>query len=847
MKANKRFLINLIKAVYAVTVFAVACLCFSHFLNRDNVDMTMDMPEASLPVVHLKIADYDVNYLYGYVNRMQTGYMRDNLTVVGTDRKINYHVDTYGAMIKDMFFEVRSMNGERLVEKTDIKYQSPSNGYLEGSFTIKDLITDGEEYMLIIVIDTDRNSDICYYTRLIWSEDLHVEEKVAYVYDFSDRTFDKTRAKELTKYLESNSSGDNSNYMHTDIHSSFKQVTWGDLSINRFGEPRITISELTPQTGYFKVEYQVGIHEESGNAVCNVTEYFRIRYTTDRIYLLSWERDLEQIPDLSRDIYAGDQIELGLAGPDTELVESDGGGGFAFSDAGKLIGVNITDHRVSMIYSFYDSAHKDLRCIHRDHRIHILNVDESGDVEFMVYGYMNRGIHEGRVGISVYKYFSAYNIIEELAYINYDKSASVLMGNVDELAYTDREDHEYFMLERTVYEVNPIDKTLIAVASNLQDDSYKVSDNGQMLLWQTDGGLYSATKLRLINLATGLSEDIKAGYGEYIMPLGFMGNDCVYGLAKSRSVKSDIDGTVIFPMYKVIIRSASGEVLKTYSEPDLYVMETEFSEGLINLKRSSYNEKDDRYEAASDDQIVRTQDDVTPENHIVRVVTEPLETVVQISMKTELADEEIIFLTPRETVTEGTNELTGLNPETAIRYFVYGLRGYTSGYVEASNAVNEAYDQSGIVIDTEGDYVWYKTTRSGKNQIMAITEPEVTAPEESLASCIDCMLMYEGVTTNSRILLSQGQNAYQIIYDFLDNMNVLNLTGCNLNAVLYYVNLDIPVLAINNDGTAYLITGFNDSQIVLYDPIAGELRKAGITDMDNEFKASGYRFITYSR
>ena len=847
MKTNKRFLINIIKAVYAVTVFAVACLCFSHFLNRDNVDMTTDMAAASLPVVHLKVADYDVNYLYGYLNRMQTGYMRDNLTVVDADRKINYYVDTYGAAINDMSFEVRSMNGDRLVEKTDINYRTPANGFTEGSFTIKDLITDGEEYMLIIVIDTDRYTDICYYTRLIWSENLHVEEKVAYVYDFSNKTFDKTAAKELTKYLESNSSGDNSNYMHTDIHSSFKQVTWGDLSINRFGKPRITISELTPQTGYFKVDYQVGILEESGNAICNVTEYYRIRYTTDRIYLLSWERDLEQIPDLSRDIYAGDQIELGLAGPDIELVESDGGGGFAFSDAGKLIGVNTTDHRVSMIYSFYDDAHDDLRCIHRDHRIHILSVDETGDVEFMVYGYMNRGIHEGHVGISVYKYNSAYNTIEELAYIDYDKSASVLMGNVDELAYTDREGHEYFMLERTVYEIDPVDKTLVTMASNLQDDSYKVSDNGQMLLWQTDGELYSSSKLRIINLSTGLSEDIKAGYGEYIMPLGFMGNDCVYGLAKSRSVKTDIDGTVIFPMYKLIIRSSSGDILKTYSEPDLFVMETEFADGLINLKRASYNEKSDRYEEVADDQIVRTQDDVTPENHIVRVVTESLETVVQISMKTELADDEIIFLTPRETVTEGSNELSGLNEDATINYYVYGLRGYTSGYVEASNAVNEAYEQSGIVIDTSGDYVWYKTTRSGKNQIMAITEPDKTEPEESLASCIDCMLRYEGVTTNSRILLAQGQNAYQIISGFLDNMNVLNLAGCNLNAVLYYVNLDIPVLAINNDGTSYLITGFNDSQIVLYDPVAGELRKESITDMDNEFRASGYHFITYSR
>lgn len=807
--------------------------------------MTRDMSDAGLPVINIRMGDYPVNYLFGYINEMQTGYMRDSLTVMGADRKVEFHVDAFQEKLKDMYFEVRTMNGERLVEKTDISLMSSTSRSWDGSFTVKDLIEPETEYMLVLVIETDKYPEIRYYTRLIWSEDMHEKEKLAYVYDFSDRTFDRESAKELTKYLESDASGYNSSFVYTDIHSSFKQVTWGDLNVSRTSEPQITVSELTPQTGFFKMEYQVGILEESGTAVCNVTEYYRIRYTTDRMYLLSWERHVEQIPDLSRDIYAGDQIELGIAGNEIELVESDGGGGFAFSYAGKLISVNNTDQKVSVLFSFYDEDMKDIRCAHREHRIHILNVDETGNVEFAVYGYMNRGAHEGRVGISIYSYNSSYNTIEELAYIDYDKSASMLIGNVDELAYTDREKHEYFMLERNVYEVDPVGKTLSVVAGNLQDASYKVSDNGQMLLWQIDGDVYSCTKLRLINLATGLSEDVKAGYGEFIMPLGFMGNDCVYGLAKSRNVSTDADGTVIFPMYKLIIRGENGEILKTYSEPDIYVMDAAFEDGLISLKRNKYDEKTAEFTETSDDQIVRTADDTTSENSVVFVMTERLETVAQISMKTVLVDEEIIFLSPRETVTENTTQLSGRIEETLLKYFVYGLRGYISGYMEASNAVNEAYGQNGIVLDSDGHYVWYKTTRSGKNQIMAITEPEKVSAEESLAACIDEMLMYNGVTTNSRVLLSQGQNAYQILDRFLDTNNVLNLNGCNLDSVLYYINLDIPVLVSRNDKTACLITGYNENQIVLYDPTAGELHKESITDMDNEFKRNGYRFLTY--
>ncbi len=847
MSQNKKILSNIIKGIYLAAIFVAACFCFSHLLSQGNVDMTTEMTEPTLPVIHLHVGDYEVNYLYGYEVPMETSYMRDSLTVVGADRRIDYCVDTFGAQISSMKFEIRSIDGTRLVEDTEIRSGSPdSSGKIKGDFTIKDLITSGDEYMLIFVLNLGDDRAVRYYTRLIWSEDLHIEEKIAYVYDFSDRTFNKERAKELTKYLESNASGDNSSFMYTDIHSSFKQVTWGNLNIRRLGTPRITILELTPATGYFKVDYQVSIVEESGEAVCDVSEYFRIRYTTDRIYLLNWERYLAQIPDETRDIFAEDQVELGLA-RDVEIKESDGGNIFAFADQGKLISVNIPDQRVVSIFSFRNDDPSDLRCGHRDHAIHILDVDENGDVTFIVYGYMNRGPHEGHVGVTIYNYNSAYNTYEELAFVEYTRPASILMSGIKELSYIDREDRVYLMIERDVYVIDTSEQQIVKVASSLSDDAYRVSESGQMLLWQTEGDVYSSAKLRLLNLSTGLSEDIKAGYGEYIMPLGFMDEDMVYGLAKTRDVVTDIDGTIVFPMYKVIIRGASGDILKTYMQDGVYVMSCSFSEGMMNMTRASLDEKTGMYVPVNDDQIVRNAETVGNENHIEMVVTESLETIAQISMKDALDDQNILRIVPREIAYEGSRILDREEIDTTDHYYVYGLRGFMGSYLKASNALNSAYGMSGVVTDGQGQVIWYRTGRVSKNQIMAITEPEQTTPEESLAECVDTMLRFEGVTTNTRVLLSQGQNVQQILTDFLDEYKVFNLSGCNLDTVLFYVNKDIPVLAILNDQSAVLITGFNESEVVLFDPSIGELHKINMTDADNLFKANGYRFLTYVR
>ena len=75
----------------------------------------------------------------------------------------------------------------------------------------------------------------------------------------------------------------------------------------------------------------------------------------------------------------------------------------------------------------------------------------------------------------------------------------------------------------------------------------------------------------------------------------------------------------------------------------------------------------------------------------------------------------------------------------------------------------------------------------------------------------------------------------------------MDLSGCSLDAVLYYVNQDIPVLATLEDGNAVLIVGFNELNIVLMDPSTGTLYKKGMNDSTEWLTENGNRFITYVR
>lgn len=105
--------------------------------------------------------------------------------------------------------------------------------------------------MLVFLVTPQNSAPIRYYSRIILSESLHIREKLDYITDFHERTFDREAAAELTKYLESNAEGDNTTFHKVTIHSSFNQVTWGELPVRRVTEPCIMIRELTEQTGSF--------------------------------------------------------------------------------------------------------------------------------------------------------------------------------------------------------------------------------------------------------------------------------------------------------------------------------------------------------------------------------------------------------------------------------------------------------------------------------------------------------------------------------------------------------------------------------------------------------------------
>lgn len=846
MSEESRMKKTIIRIAVCVVVFLASALIIGSIMNQGHNNMTMEMAPATLPMITMESGGVACNELHGNTVEVDVAYQKDCITLLGEGRQANFTVDTFGREITGISTEVRSIDGSRLIENSEVTGWKANGKSFSVSLTLKDLIDTNTQYSLTLILELEGEQKVYYYTTILWNDDVHISEILEFATDFHGKLYDKEVAKELTKYLEPNSKlTDNGTFHKVNIHSSFQQITWGSLEPVQEDAASIRLTQISGNVASLLMDFVVSTGEGKNKIYYNVEEYYRVRYTSERMYLLDYERTMTQIPDTTR-MYANDKILLGITDENVDMMESADGNTVVFSDMGQLLSYNAATNRLTVIFSFYDKDNADRRTLYDNHGIKILDVDEGGNVKFAVYGYMNRGRHEGETGIQIISYDNSLNTIEEEVYIPYSKSYAVLKDEMEQLLYRNRQQHVYFFLENGVYDVDLENRSAEQLVSIRQDDSLQVSENHEIIVWQEGDDINHSNQLNVRNLNTGEQTVIRAEDGEAIRPLGFMGEDIIYGVARESDIRTENSGQIFYPMYKVCISNSSGDNLKEYGQDGIYIVDCAIEGNQITLSRIQRSENGS-YQEILDDQIMNNVEEEPGQNKVVTADIDIYERYVQIQTKTTIDTKTIKVLNPKEVVFEGGRELTLDAVSEVSRYYVYNAYGVQGIYSAPGKAVKEAYDSSGVVTNDRGITVWLKGNRVSRNQIMAIKEESVTDQKNSLTVCLDNILRHAGITRNTEYDLAQGKTAIQILEENMTGVKVLDLSGCSLDAVLYYVNQDIPVLAILEDGEAVLVTGFNEFNVVIMEPSTGKLYKKGMNDATTWFAENGNHFISYMK
>ncbi len=835
---------TIIKGIILVVVFIIGIYFLTMFRGREEVDQITSMSAPTLPTLYLNSYNEDMNELHGYTTEMEANYMRDTITPLSNDLTLPVTIKTYGESIKKISYEVRSLDTTRLVEQTEVTDFKEGKDTITTILDIKNLLEEDKEYILKINISTKTTENINYYTRIVKNENLKVKEKLDFIKEFNQKTFDKDAAKDLVIYLESNSYGDNSNFHSVNINSKFEQVTWGSLNIKQETFPIPEMKEIDNQTASVVLHYIASVENENNVLeYYNITEYYRVRYTQDRNYLLDFERTMNQLFDEENLVYKDNRLTLGIRDQNIQFKENNNGTIVAFVQEGELYSINLKDNKVVKIFSFKNVI-TDARENYGQYDIKILNVNDEGNVDFIVYGYMDCGNFEGQVGIDVLTYNGSTNTLEENVFIPSTRPYQILKESVDRFVYQNDQNKLFVDVDNTIYSVDLIERTYDEVVNNINPDSYVISKDNRMIAWQNGEDTMSATKITIMNLSSGKKNMVLVEDDERVMPIGFMDDDFIYGVAKSEDIFSDITGTTLFPMYCIRIQDNMGEIIDEYRPDGIYIVDAQIQNNVIKLTRATLGEAG--YSYVSEDSIMNsleTQEGKTIANSIV---SETKQQQQQLVFATNINSNEPTLIHPKQILVKDDIVLKlKATKNQQDKYYVYAKGQLQGIYRNISEAVIQADQLYGVVVDDNQEYVWERGNRLIRTTISQITANKDTTGN-SLAICLDAILELEGTNVDSASLMERGENAVSILEQHIDG-KIIELSNAPLSTALYYVNKGAPVIAKLSSGTRVLIIGYDELNISVMNPDTGKIYKMGMNDSTNEFEVAGGMFLTYIR
>lgn len=836
-----------IKAIVLPVVFVLAVMIFSFMTNQTNEDLTTEMSEATLPVLTLYDGNTAINELYGYTEKMDAAYMRDTITPIGENRLLPVTVQTYQTAVDKISYEIRSLDAQRLIANADVTSYTENKGMISMELPIQNLLEKNEEYLLVIQLESGDRT-IYYYTRIIESQNSYVSECIDFVKQFNDTTFDSEKASSLSTYMEK-TTGDNTTLQYVTLNNSLNQVSWAEFHGTRLTTPVPSVKEITSTYNVIVLDYVVTQVGQNGQSeYYNVEEYYRVRYTNTRMYLLNFERTMEEIFRGENDSISGNDILLGIRSKDVEYQTNESGKVVAFVQEGELWSYNQEANTLAKVFSFRGYEGVDDRENYGEHDIKIVNIDEAGSIDYIVYGYMNRGIHEGTVGIAVYHYDSLANTNEEQVFIPSSQSYEVMKSELGQLMYVTESGAFYIMVDGNVYgiDLNSLDTKVLV--EGLSDEAVAISESNRFLAWVDPSAIRGSDTIHIIDFVTEKVTDVTESTSDYVKPLGFMQEDFVYGVAKSADVVVDAAGNTLFPMYQVKIMDTSSEeheVLKTYEKPGYYVQNIAISGYTIYLNRIQNNGT--AYVDADQDMIMNREGDSLKVVDIATKNTDEKETQVLITLQDEAKKKTPKILTPKETILERKREVSLKEEKDNNRYYVYVKGDVVLTTDSVSDAIITANSQMGVVIGENQQYVWKRSRKTAQAAFNDIVVGEEDRGAGSIAQCVNAILEKEGINISVSALISQGETPKQILLNTLKDAVVLDLTGCTVDEILYYVSNGYPVFAMTGSNDAVLVVGYDANNVVLYDPAMGQTYKRTIADADEMFFNAGNIFFTYQK
>ena len=831
---------KVIKPIVLIVVFIAALITFCITTNKGNKDMTTKQADATLPVMSFNLDKIKINTLHGYTTEMDPTKMRDCVIPISDDRKLSLSISTYGMAVDRISYKIRSMDGKRLVADDEISSFSNKDNTIQADISMPNVMDENTEYLLVFTI-TSGQDNVYYYSRIMQTDGKAAAKVVEFAKKFHDETFIKDDKSFFTTYMET-TTGDRNTLAHVDLTSTVSQITWGSMAAAQYTNPVIALKEINDSYDVVTIDYVMSCVDGKGETeYYNVREYFRLRQTESRMYVLNYERTANQIFN-SENSFISDSgsVMLGIRSSEAEYRANEAGSVICFVQEGDLYSYDINNGMIIKVFSFRDAEGIDERENWNHHDIKIVSVDEAGSIDFVVYGYMNRGTHEGEVGTGVYHYDGLAHTIDEEAFIPSKTSYEVLKAEMGKMLYLNDKNEFYLMMDDSLYRINLGSMSVKKVVEGLSTGSYCASESNRYFAWVDSANQYSSNTIKVMDLKSGKTFEVKKGDDQYLRPLGFIGEDFIYGQANAADVVSDAAGNTTFPMNGLIILDTSDQSeLKTYTPSGGYVEKISVDGYTVTIDLIAQN--NGVYAEIGQDTIMNREADSKQKIALDTSQSDTKLTVSAISIAGGKKPDKLKQLTAQMTINSHDTAVDLKFDDNTVHFYVYAKGDVIFASDNISDAIKQANDSMGVVIDSNQQYVWMRARKNAVNAFANIACNETDKDADSVVKSVSAMLTYNDVTVSVSELIGAGSSAVDVLKN-----NLLDLQGVSSEDIIFYISQGNPVFAMTGNTSAVLVTGYSSNgALYIYNPDNGATTSMSYEDADRMFYNGGLHFITY--
>ena len=878
----------LVRVIVMIMVFVITIYFVNIFENRNYKNLAKEMNDAELPLAYVSYGDTLLNCMHGYTSDVDITLLRDSITPIDEQKHIEILVQNDKKYASGYSYEIRSIAGDSLVEKGDIEAADNGSGYDELDINVRMDLKKDMEYMLVVKASSEKGLAASYYTRIVVNDDYHEAELLKAVQDFHDASFDFNALETesvigtyKTEYAGT-STGDSFGLGHVNLANDYADIMWDGLKPTVVSDINIYIKEIDVNYAVIEMEYNASsITDQDVTSYYAVKEFYKAGYslvevsdseadgedsygdasygdasygdasydeeysytdeesqggqaeetshTEPKITMFSYDRYVDEYFDRTGIDALNNVYEIGIvSSDDLEYRYVENNRKIAFVRNGQLWMYDYDQGEIIRVYSFCADDYTEDAATYDAHNINIMEFADDGNLTFSVYGYMNRGDHEGKLGIGLFTFDYSTLEVDELLFVECNVPYEAMKTETSRLTYYDGQKF-YYMMGGKVNAVDIKNRKQSYIAENLSAGDVKVSADMSVMAFGENEDQSQNTRITLMNMKTGNSYDITAGDGECLICYAFKDSDMVYGVSDIAGAGVDADLESFsetkyseesrdnIPAKRLYIVGSDGSQIKEYAKDGCYLMQVDVNANLLYLTRGE--KSNGKFVAIKDDFITFKEDDskqtigtvhnssITGYDRLYFTVPENiyLSYIPNLNITKEKIDDQnsyMIMTIERDKVT----------------YHVYDNLGLSKIYDVAGDAINYAESVAGIVVSSDGEAIYRKMESQEYNTIAAgIFHHSTGTVDASLTDCLYMVLNYQGVQVTEDEIKQYGDPV--TVLNTLGKKKGINVTGLSLDMLLGYVSDGIPVISRIDDGRYVLIVSYNDEDVRYYDPV----------------------------